>query len=640
MVAKSSATSDKKMTAAGKDNKQGYVVLARRYRPTQFSEVIGQSHVTRTLQNAIEADRVHHAYLFTGSRGVGKTTVARLLAKALNCEEGPTATPCGKCDICLEGNASVDTFEIDGASHTGVDDVRELRENVRYLPSRARRKIYIIDEVHMLSTSAFNALLKTLEEPPPHVVFMFATTEPHKIPATILSRCQRFDFKRVPAPQLVEHLENLLGQEKIAVDKAGLGLIARAAEGSVRDSLSLLDQVIAYGTHDAEISSKRVAEVLGVADRRVLFGLSQALLKKDASASLEIVARLFNDGQDLAQFSQAFLFHLRDLIVAKTCKEPAALLEVSAAELADLQSQSKDAELLQQYFDLFSRKAEEIARSSFPRLLLEMALVEMVHMQPLLPLGDLLRRLEEMEARVAARPGGGPSGNTGRRPPVATRAQPARAPVRTDERQAGPRAAPNRPQQNGAAPSRVAASAPPAGPAMKAAATPAPNQPAGQAPQKTTSTGTASAAKPDFVNDSGDLHTWQRLLKQAEQAHPVATSAFLTGRLLSWRDDAIELGYPPGSFDLERASNPNKRVKFEEECSRACGRKLQIVVRAMKPEELNSPEVVKMSAMEAAERKRKEVKEDLRSEAEGHPLTRAFVEDFGASIDSIETHDD
>jgi DNA polymerase III delta prime subunit len=222
-----------------------YVVLARRYRPTRFEEVIGQQHVTRTLQNAIRAGRVHHAYLFTGSRGVGKTTVARILARALNHEGGPTAEPPPLKDP-HDDPGSADVIEIDGASHTGVDNVRELRESVRYLPSRSRHKIYIIDEVHMLSTGAFNALLKTLEEPPPHVVFVFATTEPHKIPATILSRCQRFDFKRVPTGILVEHMQGLLGQEGVQVEGPGLSLIARAAEGGVRDSLSLLDQVIAY----------------------------------------------------------------------------------------------------------------------------------------------------------------------------------------------------------------------------------------------------------------------------------------------------------------------------------------------------------------------------------------------------------
>src|SRR3954468_17283196 len=232
-----------------------YLVLARKYRPQRFDELVGQEHIARTLTNAIAQQRVHHAFLFTGARGVGKTSAARILAKSLCCAEGPTASPCGTCDFCREiaEGRSVDVMEIDGASNTGVDDVRTLREGARYMPTKGQRKIYIIDEVHMLSTSAFNALLKTLEEPPPHVVFIFATTEAHKIPTTILSRCQRYDFKLIPTARLVAHLGTILGAEKIAFDEDGLRLLARQAAGSVRDGLSLLDQVIAY-VGDARIS--------------------------------------------------------------------------------------------------------------------------------------------------------------------------------------------------------------------------------------------------------------------------------------------------------------------------------------------------------------------------------------------------
>ncbi|MCA9671991.1 MAG: DNA polymerase III subunit gamma/tau, partial [Myxococcales bacterium] len=380
-----------------------YVVLARRHRPLRFEQVIGQEHVTRTLRNAIERDRVHHAYLFSGSRGVGKTTVARILARALNCEaqDGPTAEPCGECEGC---NATVDVFEIDGASHTGVDDIRELRENVRYLPARLRKKIYIIDEVHMLSTSAFNALLKTLEEPPPHVVFMFATTEPHKIPATILSRCQRFDFKRVPLSVVTDHLATLAEQEGVDVARDGLAIIARAGEGSVRDALSLLDQVIAYGPAEGEetLSAARVAEVLGVADRRVLFSLSRAVLEGDAQGALRIIDELFAQGFDLSQLSKRLLSHLRDLVVVRAVGDARALVDATETELGELTEQARDERgvLWRQHFDTFARAAEEIARSSYPRLLLEMAVIEMVHAEPMLPLGDLLERLEGLEGRL------------------------------------------------------------------------------------------------------------------------------------------------------------------------------------------------------------------------------------------------
>jgi DNA polymerase-3 subunit gamma/tau len=253
-----------------------YLVLARKYRPQRFDDLAGQEHVARTLTNAIALDRVHHAFLFTGARGIGKTSAARILAKALCCEKGPTANPCGTCSICqsIVNGQSVDVLEIDGASNTGVDDVRTLREGVRYLPAEARKKVYIIDEVHMLSTSAFNALLKTLEEPPAHVVFIFATTEAHKIPATILSRCQRYDFKLLSTSALTDHLARILTAEGIDHEPEAVRLLAREAAGSVRDGLSLLDQVLAYVGKD-KLTRERVAEVLGVADRSLLFHLAE-----------------------------------------------------------------------------------------------------------------------------------------------------------------------------------------------------------------------------------------------------------------------------------------------------------------------------------------------------------------------------
>src|SRR5262245_13187627 len=248
-----------------------YLVSARRWRPQTFEDLIGQEHVARTLGNAIRSDRVAHAFLFTGVRGVGKTTAARILAKALNCERGPTPTPCNVCVNCLEitaGNA-VDVLEIDGASNTGVDDVREIIDNVRYQPAKSRFKIYIIDEVHMLSTSAFNALLKTLEEPPPHVKFIFATTDPHKVPHTIHSRCQRYDFKRIPLRLIVERLAHIVRSDGIEVSERALFLVAREAEGSMRDAQSMLDQVIAFA--GKKVRDEDVADALGLADRSGLY---------------------------------------------------------------------------------------------------------------------------------------------------------------------------------------------------------------------------------------------------------------------------------------------------------------------------------------------------------------------------------
>jgi len=595
---------------------RSYLVLARRYRPMQLGEVIGQEHVTRTLQNAIAAGRVHHAYLFSGCRGVGKTTVARIMAKALNCDEGPTATPCDRCPSCeeiREGRA-VDVFEIDGASHTGVDDVRELRESVRYLPTRGRHKIYIIDEVHMLSTSAFNALLKTLEEPPPRVVFIFATTEPHRIPATILSRCQRFDFKRVPAPVLVEHLQDLCTRESMQVARAGLSLIARAAEGSVRDALSLLDQVIAYHAGEDEISADKVAEVLGVADRRVLFELSGAILARDAGAALQVIDRLFESGHDLAHFAQAFLSHLRDLTVARTCDDPGPLLDATEAELAELQQQAAGDEpaLLPQHFDHFARVTEEIARSSFPRLLLEMAAIEMVNAEPLLPLGDLLQRLELLESRLG---GGSVGGGVGSPPSFS----PSRGRGR-QQGQPGRRAAPPRgqPARQEAAPAQQAA---PAEPEPRAAASP-PRSPA-----------------PSGGNGRS-MESWQALLERVMEREPVAASAFAAGRMVSWSGDTVVLGYPEGSFELQWARDQKKLEAFTAACSQQAGRPLSVEIRALSPDEQATPEVMQASAFQEQARKRDETARTLREEAEGHPITRIFVETFGAKINGITTEAD
>ncbi len=293
-----------------------YRVFARKYRPRTFEEVIGQEHITRTLQNAISAGRVAQAYLFVGPRGIGKTSTARILAKALNCKEGPTATPCGKCDACEEiaEGRSLDVLEIDGASNNGVENIRELRDNAAYAPSSGSCKIYLIDEVHMLSAGAFNALLKTLEEPPEHVKFIFATTEAQKLPATITSRCQRFDLRRIPADAIAAHLLTIATKEEISLAATAADSIARAAEGGLRDAESMLDQAVAFcGT---TISEEDVMTIFGFTSRETLTTLAERLLGRDAAAAMRIISEQANAGKDMSRLLGDLIGHLRDLLVA------------------------------------------------------------------------------------------------------------------------------------------------------------------------------------------------------------------------------------------------------------------------------------------------------------------------------------
>ncbi|MGA2075334.1 MAG: DNA polymerase III subunit gamma/tau [Terriglobia bacterium] len=372
-----------------------YQVIARKYRPQVFEDVVGQGLITETLKNAILSERVAHGYIFSGARGVGKTTTARVLAKALNCVQGPTVKPCGVCPSCQEiaaGN-SIDVLEIDAASNRGIDEIRELRETVRYLPARDRYKIFIIDEAHMLTTEAFNALLKTLEEPPPRSLFILATTEPHKLPSTIQSRCQHFSFRLLDYEEIFARLKAVSEQEQIKADEGALSAVTQAAEGSMRDGLSLLDQVIASCGNQLE--EKHVRQVLGVVPTQLLSDVLEAVSERDARRVLELVGQLATEGYELGHFSAELTRTVRNLMVAKSCGADSSLMQVASDERARLAqlAQLFSEEDLARFFNLLLRAESEMRYSLQPRFHLELALMKLVHAQRLASLEGLLAQL-------------------------------------------------------------------------------------------------------------------------------------------------------------------------------------------------------------------------------------------------------
>jgi len=383
-----------------------YLVLARKYRPQIFDEVVKQEHVTQTLSNAISTHRVAHAILLSGPRGTGKTTVARILAKAMNCKEGPTPKPCNSCNSCKEvtKGSAIDVFEIDGASNNSVDQIRELRENVKYMPAHSAYKIYIIDEVHMLSIAAFNALLKTLEEPPSHVMFVFATTEPRKIPITILSRCQRHDFRRIDVESISNHIEKICSKEGVNISVESLGLIAREANGSMRDGLSLIDQVMSCTQGD--ITQEQVLDILGVLDRDVVFSMSKAILQKGFSEILDILDDVYSAGHDMKKFYADLIEHFRNLLVLRMGKNTEKLIDLPSHEIGLMQEQTKGISqtFLSQIFHLLFQEEGIVSHSTQPKLAIEMVFVKIFQIKPALPIDVLIKKLDALRKDIYAEP--------------------------------------------------------------------------------------------------------------------------------------------------------------------------------------------------------------------------------------------
>ena len=594
-----------------------YLVLARKYRPQRFSELIGQEHVARTLSNAIAQNRVHHAFLFTGARGVGKTSAARILAKALSCEKGPTAEPCGVCDICQEiaGGRSVDVIEIDAASNTKVEETKSVLEGVRYLPARARRKVYIIDEVHMLSAHSWNALLKTLEEPPPHVVFVFATTEVHKIPATILSRCQRFDFKLISTARLTTHLTEILRSEKIDAAPEAVRLVARQAAGSVRDGLSLLDQTIAYvGTE--RLTAEVTADVLGIADRQLLVALTVAVLDRDPGAALRLIARAADRGVDLGQLGRSFLGFLRDLEVVASVKpvagvELADLLDATPEEIDEVRALAERAGpgLVTVLFDRWARAVDEASRLPTPRLLYEMAAIDLCAAEPLVPLGDLLLRLDELEGRLrGARPAPAPAAGGGGPAPTPG------APPKAKPPAPGPRA--------WGTPSSPAATSPPAAVATSPSASPAVAAPI-----------PVVAPPVDKKTAGSPAEIWRSILTSFEAKRPRLAGLLAHAEVASMTSGAVTLVFPD-KFTSDQTEK--SRGEVEASISEALGQATRVTFSVGGPANGTTvrtvrSEVGQQNDAAAADRKARE------NEARQHPRIRNAQDVFGAALKEIKT---
>ena len=548
-----------------------YLVLARKWRPQNFADLIGQEHVGRTLANAIRSGRIHHAFLFTGARGVGKTSAARILAKALNCEAGLSDTPCGTCSSCLEITAGqgLDVIEIDGASNTGVDDVRELRDNIRYLPSRSRYKIFIIDEVHMLSTSAFNALLKTLEEPPPHAKFIFATTEPHKIPVTILSRCQRFDFRKIPLVKVAAKLREIADAEGLTVSDRSLVLIARHGEGSMRDALSTLDQVLAFCGDT--VADEDVQALLGMVDRRLLLDAVEAIVQRDPRRALDSARRFDQLGVVLRQVAQELVESFRALVICKVVTEPAELLDMVGDELQALQVLAEEASLesLQRIVTLLLKLQTELAGSPYPLLSLEMALVRLASLPPMEDLARLLGRLEALERRLA-------SGVALPAAPVAT------------GRTVPPPSAP-----------------PPAEGFSKK-----PDPPAAPLPR---------------------ARGWEGLVEEVKKNRPMVGSILEHGRLLRLEPPALEIGYQEGSFHLAHFQDADNRQAVEAIARLYFDHPVMLRVVALTADRQDAPP----SLAEARQAQESDRQRRLREDALNHPALKAVQEIFGGEVKNV-----
>ncbi len=596
-----------------------YQVSARKFRPGTFEELIGQPHVVQTLRNAILRKQVAHAYLFSGMRGVGKTTVARILAKALNCENGPTADPCEQCESCKEisrGN-SVDVIEIDGASNTGVDDVRELRENVKYSPFRGTYRIYIIDEVHMLSNSAFNALLKTLEEPPAHAVFVFATTEVHKIPATITSRCQHFNFRRIPRREIIARLQDVAQRNEVAIEERSLGAIAQASEGSMRDALSLLDQAVAFG--GKTISDQDIEEMLGSVPDELVRRLVETVVSQDAAATVSLVGEVIDHGYDLRSYCGAVVERMRNLMIAAVVQgieQAEGLMDLPNEDVQQLMEEANafSVEQLQELFQLFAQAEDRLRATAHPRFAFEVAAVRAARLlqhNPAAPTAKPRESSPKTVTKKADLP----------QPTVPGKTSPPRGPVPPQSASVAPRprrepVSPQRSPQSSNGPQHTASpSRPPERPQRKSQDT-VPNT---APPKGRPSPAITPAIQPD---------DWHKVVESMITKYPNIGTFLEMGMLVKVEGNQVIVGFPKtASVACSRIQKEENRMLVAKVCQEVLGANVQLRVVELAEDQRSGLSIKQMRVQ-----RQKQDDDTLLEEAKANPLVKQTLELFGGTV--------